>query len=206
MSESGGERSDVAGKRMRCCFGLQGERDPVGKVRILARRPGPGLQFFTSRLCSPGDAGQCVGQDFTLMLNVEYIAVTGLVAPGRLLPGAQSLPRIGNRVVGIQTLQRSVEQMNAPGVGIAMFDRTKQVTIGRPGVDASQYMLGTLEDFVVQTDTNWRQVHTAVDCAGLPRRRSMDVVDGALADAHTQQVAQMVEPSFPEGIVKLANL
>ena len=33
------ERLDVAGKRMRCCFGLQGERDPDGKVRILACLP-----------------------------------------------------------------------------------------------------------------------------------------------------------------------
>jgi len=76
---------------MRCCFSLQGERDPDGKVRILASLPGLGLQFFTTRLCSLGDAGQGVGQTLALMLNEEDVAVARLVSPGRPLSVAQSL-------------------------------------------------------------------------------------------------------------------
>ena len=83
------------------------------------------------------------------MLDVEDVAVTGLVAPGGLLSGAQPLARVGDRVLGIQTLQRSVEQMNTPGIGIAMFGGGKQIAVGRPGVDTGENGLGTLEDFVV---------------------------------------------------------
>ena len=79
--------------------------------------------------------------------------------------------------------------MNAPGVGVEMFDRGKQIAVGRPGVDTGEHGLGTLGDFFVQTGTNRRQVDAAVDCAGLPRGCLMEVVDGAIADAHTQQVA-----------------
>jgi len=57
------------------------------------------------------------------MLNVKHIAMAGLVVPGGLLPGAQPLAGIGDRVVGIQTLPRGVKKMNAPGVGVTMFDR-----------------------------------------------------------------------------------
>ena len=77
VGEPGGERPDVAGQGMRPLFGLPGERDPVGKVRILTCFPALGLQFFTSRPGALGDAGQGVGQHFALMLDVEDVAVTG---------------------------------------------------------------------------------------------------------------------------------
>lgn len=184
VGEPCGERSNVAGKRMRSCFGLQGEPNPVGKVRILTCFHGLGLQFFTSRLGPLGDAGQGVGQALALTLNVKHIAMTALVAPGGLLSGAQSLTCIGDRVVGIQTLLRSVEQMNAPEVGVAMFGCGKQIAVGRPGVDTGKHWLAALEYFVVQADTNCRQVLIAVDDAGLLRSRLMHVVNGAIADGY----------------------
>ena len=73
MGEPGGKRSDVAGQSMRSRFGLPGERDSVGKVRILARFPTLVLQLFTTRPGSLGDAGQSVGQGIALMLNVEDV-------------------------------------------------------------------------------------------------------------------------------------
>ena len=79
--------------------------------------------------------------------------------------------------------------MNALGVGVAMFNCRKQIAIGRPGVNTGEHGLGTLEDFVVQADANWRQLDAAVDGAGLSRRRLMDIVDGDLTDAHTQHIA-----------------
>jgi hypothetical protein len=103
--------------------------------------------------------------------DVEHVTVTGLVAPGRLLSCAQTLARIGDRMVGIQSLLCSVEQMNAPGVGVAMFGRGKQIAVGRSGVDTGEHRLGALEDFVMQADTNLRQILAAVDCAGLLRGR-----------------------------------
>jgi len=76
VGEPGGERSNVASQRLRRRFGLQGERGPVGKVRIMACFSGLGLQFFAPRPRPFGDAGQGVGQGLALMLNVEYVAVT----------------------------------------------------------------------------------------------------------------------------------
>ena len=65
-----------------------------------------------------------------------------------------------------------------------MLDRSKQVAVGRPGADAGQHGLGTLEYLTVEIDADWRPVDAAVECAGLPSRRLMDVVDGALADEY----------------------
>ena len=93
------------------------------------------------------------------------------------------------RIFGIQTLPRGVKKMNAPGVGVTMFDRGKSIVVGQPSVDTDEYGLRPLEDFVMQADTNWRQVHAAVDDAGLPRCLWVDVVDGSLADRHAQHVA-----------------
>src|SRR5471030_1254382 len=79
--------------------------------------------------------------------------------------------------------------MSAPGVGVAMFGCGKQVAVSRPGIDAGQHGLGTLEDFVVQAHTNRRQVLAPVDFASLSRGRLMHIVNGALADRHAQQIA-----------------
>jgi ABC-type antimicrobial peptide transport system ATPase subunit len=56
------------------------------------------------------------------MLDVKDAAVTEPVTPGTLLPGAQTLACIGDRVVGTQTLVENIAQINAPGIGVAMFD------------------------------------------------------------------------------------
>lgn len=104
VAQSRGECSDVVGKRMCTCFGLLGECDPVGNVRILADVPALGLQLLVPRLGAFGDVGQRAGQHFAPMLDMKHIAMTRLVAPSRLLSGAQFLTRIGDRVVGIKTL------------------------------------------------------------------------------------------------------
>lgn len=103
------------------------------------------------------------------MRDVEHVTVTGLVAPGRLLSCAQTLARIGDRMVGIQSLLCSVEQMNAPGVGVAMFGRGKQIAVGRSGVDTGEHRLGALEDFVMQptriSDKSWLRLIVPACCA-----------------------------------------
>ena len=67
------------------------------------------------------------------------------------------------------------------------FGKVRILAVGRAGVDTGEHGLGTPEDFVVQDDANWRQVDAAVDGAGLPRRRLMDDMDVAIADAHTRK-------------------
>lgn len=92
VGEPGGERPNVASQRMRSCFGLPGERDPVGEVRVLTCFPALGLQLFTSRPCSLGDAGQGVGQDFALMLDVKDVAMTGFVTQATFCPARSLWP------------------------------------------------------------------------------------------------------------------
>ncbi len=76
------------------------------------------------------------------------------VAPGRPLPGAQALPGIGDRVIGLQPLRGGVEQVHAPGVRVATPLCCQNVAVGRVGIDAGQHRRGTLEELVMQTHPN----------------------------------------------------
>lgn len=95
--------------------------------------------------------------------------------------------------------------MNAPGVDVAMFGSGQQIAVGRPGVDTGEHGLGTLKDYVVQANADWRQVDAAVDGACLPRRRLMNVVDSALADAHAQQVAHQCHDAAVRAVSDQGN-
>ena len=48
--------------------------------------------------------------------DVKDIAMARRVAPGDLLPRAQAMPGIGDRIIGVQSLLGGVEQMHAPQV------------------------------------------------------------------------------------------
>src|SRR4051812_5034881 len=110
----------------------------------------PGLQRLAPRRGARGKARQRVGQALAPALDVEHVAVARRVAPGRLLPGAQAPPGIGNGVIRPQPPLRGVEQVHAPGVGITMLLRRQEVAVRRLGIDAGQHGRCTLEDLVVQ--------------------------------------------------------
>jgi len=75
----------------------------------LAGAVDPGLEFLTPRLRACGEARQRVGQAFALVLDVKHIAMAGRVVPSGLLPGAPTLPGIGDCVVRLQPLPGGVE-------------------------------------------------------------------------------------------------
>jgi hypothetical protein len=52
------------------------------------------------------------------------------------LSGAQALPGICNRVVGLQPACAGVEQMYTPGIRVAMLFRDQKVAVRRRGIDA----------------------------------------------------------------------
>ena len=56
-------------------------------------------------------------------------------------------------------------------------------------IDTGQHGLSTVEDLIVQADTDAGQVLLTVDDASLLGCRLKHIVDGADADGHTQQVA-----------------
>jgi hypothetical protein len=115
------------------------------------------------------------------------------VVPGGLLPGTQALSCIGNCIVRLQSLLAGVEEMHAPRVGVAMLRRNQQIAVRRPSIDAGQHGRPSLEDLVVQTHANARQVLAFIDNVRLSRGRLKHIVNGAQADRYAQQVAQKLD-------------
>jgi hypothetical protein len=74
---------------------------------------------------------------------VEHIAVTRGIGPGELLAGAQARAGVGNRVIGIQSPRLQVQQMNGPGVAIAVVFGRQQITVGGGRIDAGENRLRT---------------------------------------------------------------
>ena len=95
-----------------------------------------------------------IGHRLALLANVEHVTVTGLVAPGSDLARAQPRARVGHRVVGIEPLLGGVQQVHAPGVGVALLDALQQRAVGRGGIDAGEHRLVALEYLVVQARAN----------------------------------------------------
>ena len=78
------------------------------------------------------------------------LAEPGRLTPGNPLPGAQALPGIGDGVLGPQPLRSSVEQVHAPGVGVAAVLCGEKITVGRRRIDAGQHGCCALKELVVQ--------------------------------------------------------
>ena len=114
------------------------------------------------------------------------------VAQSRFLTGPQSSPRVGYRMIGIKSLRIGIEQMYRPRIRIPMLGIRQKIAIGRSRIDASQHRHGTLEDFVMQADTNCRQILGSIDGARLPGRGLKPVVDRADADGDVKQIAQQL--------------
>src|SRR5450631_2960065 len=104
------------------------------------------------------------------------------VAQSRFLTGPRSLPRVGDRLIGIKSLRIGVEQMYRPRIGAPMLGIRQKMAIGGSRIDASQHRHGTLEDFVVQANTNCGQILGTIDGARFPSRGLEPVVDRADAD------------------------
>lgn len=136
---------------------MRGQRQLGGELVVWSTLAGvadPGLQRLAPRRGALGEARERVGEALALALDVEHVAMARRVAPGGLLPSAQALPGIGDRVVRIEPLLGSVQQMHAPGVRVATLLRSQQVAVGPRGIDAGQHGRGTLEDLVVQAHPN----------------------------------------------------
>src|SRR3954471_9914679 len=55
--------------------------------------------------------------------------MAGCIVPRDFLPGAQTLPGIGNRIIRLQPLPGGVEQMHAPRIGVAVLRRCQEVAV-----------------------------------------------------------------------------
>jgi len=62
------------------------------------------------------------------------------------LTGTQAATRVGDGVLGIETLIDEIEQTDAPGDWVAMLRQTEQVATGRGRVDTDEDRLPGLED------------------------------------------------------------
>jgi hypothetical protein len=119
--------SDIVSQAMSFGLGLPHLRQLAGKFVVRTALAGVTLdlrlQHLTPRGGALGEARERIGETFALALNVKDIAMARHAAPGGLLPGAQALPGVGNRIVRLQPLLGGVKQVHAPGVGVTMLRR-----------------------------------------------------------------------------------
>jgi len=54
------------------------------------------------------------------------------------LPGAQSCPLVSYRIVGIEALVTAIQQMDSPGIGVAVILCGDQIAVGQVGIDTGQ--------------------------------------------------------------------
>lgn len=64
------------------------------------------------------------------------------IGPCELLPRAQTRARVGNRVVWIQSLLLQIQQMDGPGVAIAVIFGRQQIAVGGGRIDTGENRLG----------------------------------------------------------------
>src|SRR5271166_1862347 len=127
--------------------------------------------------------------------NVEDVAPAGNLGQGQCLAGAQTQARIGDGGIGSEALIDQLQQAHAPGFSVAVVLQTKQVAVGRRGVDAHQYWKAGLEDFVVGTDAHATQIATAVDRPSRFDGAGDDVVHRTQGDAPVEEVAEQFDDS-----------
>ena len=76
-------------------------------------------------------------------MDVEHVAMTRGIGPGEFLAGAQTRAGVGNRVIGLQFARLKIQQMDGPGVAIAVVFGRQQITVGGGRIDAGENRLGT---------------------------------------------------------------
>src|SRR5947208_2984766 len=86
-----------------------------------------------------GPVFQVADQWSHLVQVVEDVATTGHTRQRLLLPGTQSLGKIGDDGLRPETALKQFQQPHAPGVAISMPFKTKKVAIGGTSVDADQH-------------------------------------------------------------------
>jgi hypothetical protein len=100
-------------------------------------------------------------------MDVEYVAMTRGIGPCEFLARAQTRAGVGNRVIGIQPPCLQVEQMDRPGVAVAMVFGGRQIAVRGGGIDTREHGLRALKNLVVQSHPNRRQIDAVVDGDGL---------------------------------------
>jgi hypothetical protein len=108
------------------------------------------------------------------------------------LAGTQPGARVGDGVFGIEPLLGGVEQVHAPGVGVALLHALQEVAVRRGRINAGEDRLIALEDLVVQAHANARQILRAVDRPGALRGLLDPGVNRPDAQRQAEQVAQQL--------------
>jgi hypothetical protein len=111
--------------------------------------------------------------------DVEHIALAGDMGKGLGYTGAKTRACIGDGPLGLEALSHQIEQVDAPGVGIAMFFQTQQKAIRRVRVDTHKHRLLGLENLVEGSIADARQVDTPTDGPSRFHGAAHDVVHRA---------------------------
>lgn len=89
---------------------------------------------------------------------------------------AQSLAGVGHGVLDMKAALVDIEKMDGPGDSVATRLLCEEVAVGGEGVRADENWIA-LEDLVVRSDPDLREIFVAVDDAGLLDGVHDDVVD-----------------------------
>ena len=128
------------------------ERLLIPRLGQCGREP---LTLFSRRgLAGVGAFFQWVGDLGKVSKGVKDIAFTRDIGPGERLAGTQPPGAIGQGIVRMQALRRSVQQMNDPGFRIAVARHGEQVAIERIEIEACQHRSARLEPLVVATGSS----------------------------------------------------
>ena len=108
----------------------------------------PPLALFSGFYSAIGTVLQEADHLLQIGEDVEHIALAGDMGKSLGYTGAKTRAGIGDGPLGLEALSHQIEQVDAPGVGIAMLLQTQQKAIGRVGVDTHEHRLLGLENLV----------------------------------------------------------
>jgi len=179
-----GQCSDVAGQPNRLDFSLPGRRQLSDKSvvgMLLANAVDLGLHPLAPRGGAFGKTRQRVGQAFALALDVEYIAMAWCLAPGGPLSRAQALPGIGDGIRRTEPLSGGIQQMHAPGVGVAIFLPRLYEAMAQAQLAPETVVVEVTEDTFITEPERARSVLTDTPCTR--RITSVASTSGRMAPA-----------------------
>ncbi len=81
-------------------------------------------------------------------------------------PPVQSRALVSEQVVRVEALVTSVQQMDGPGIGIAVLCGSEKIAVGGVGINAHQNRLIAVENIVTQTNPNPGEVLGFVNVCG----------------------------------------
>ncbi len=189
-----GEYEQVVDELNGCSLFLPRDGQFLGEGLPFALGSGPPhlpFQFLPGSDATVGAVLEVGGHLSHLAFGVEDVPATRDARPGLCLSGAQALSGVGHGVLKVEAALGEIEKMDCPGDGVAAWLLGEEVAVGGEGVRPNEDGI-SLEDLVVRSDPDLREVFLAIDEAGLLDGGHDDVVDRSVGDLGVEDVPDEV--------------